>query len=57
MEISSEKSKLHDHAACNTRSINIEVKVSGQRFEIIMHFKYMLSMITDKGCKPEILAC
>ena len=39
----------------NTSGINTEVKVK-QRLETITSFKYMGSVITDEGSKPEILS-
>ena len=31
------------------------MKVSGQKLETVTHFKYLGSLITDKGTKTEIL--
>ena len=53
MEISAEKTKLMTH---NTSGINTEIKVSGQRLETVTSFKYLGSVITDEGFKPEILS-
>ena len=39
----------------NTRSINKEIKVNGQNLETVTSFKYLGSVITDEGSKPEIL--
>ena len=39
----------------NTSSINTEIKVHGQKLEIVTSFKYLGSVITDEGSKPEIL--
>ena len=50
MEISAEKTKLMTN---NTSGINTEIKVNGQRLETI---KYLGSVITDEGSKPEILS-
>ena len=52
MEISGEKSKLMTN---NTSGMNTEIKVNGQKFETVTSFKYLCSVITDKGSKPEIL--
>ena len=52
MEISAEKTKLMIN---NTSGTNIEIKVNGQKLEIILSFKYLGSVITDEGSKPEIL--
>ena len=40
----------------NTSGINTEIKVNGQKFETVTSFKYLGSVITDKGSKPEILS-
>uniref|UniRef100_UPI003AF9B7B3 reverse transcriptase domain-containing protein n=1 Tax=Thiolapillus sp. TaxID=2017437 RepID=UPI003AF9B7B3 len=53
MEISAEKTKLMTN---NTSGINIEIKVDGQKLEKVTSFKYLGSVITDKGSKPEILS-
>ena len=51
--ISAEKTKLMTN---NTRSINTENKVNGQKLETVIVFKYLDSVITDKGSKPEIFS-
>ena len=51
MEISAEKTKLMTN---NTRGINTEIKVNGQKLETVTRFKYLGSVITDEGSKPEI---
>ena len=51
MEISAEKTKLMTN---NTSGINTEVKVNGQTLETVASFKYLGSVITDEGPKPEI---
>ena len=33
-----------------------EIKVNGQKLEIVTGLKYLGSVITDKGSKPEILS-
>ena len=53
MEISAEKTKLMTN---NTRCINTKIKVNGQRLETVTSFKYLRSVITDEGSKPEILS-
>ena len=53
MEISAEKTKLMTN---NTRGINTEIKVTGQKLETVTSFKYLGSIITDEGSKPEILS-
>ena len=53
MEISAEKTKLITN---NTSDINTEIKVNGQKLETVTNFKYLDSVITDKGSKPEIVS-
>ena len=52
MEISAERTKLMTN---NTSGINREIKVNGQKLETVTSFKYLGSVITDEGPKPEIL--
>ena len=52
MEINAEKIKLMTN---NTSGINTENKVNGQKLETVTSFKYLGSVITDEGSKPEIL--
>ena len=51
MEISAEKTKLMTN---NTSGINTEIKVNGQMLETVTSFKYLGSIISDEGYKPEI---
>ena len=53
MEISAEKTKSMSN---NTNGINTEIKVNGQKLETVTSFKYLSSVITDEGSKPEILS-
>ena len=53
MEISAEKTKMVTN---NTSGINIWIKVNGQKLETVTSFKYLGSVITDEGSKPEILS-
>ena len=53
MEISAEKTKLMTN---NTSGINTEIKVNGQKLETVTRFKYLGSVISDEGSKPEILS-
>ena len=39
-----------------TSGINTEIKVNGQKLETVTSFKYLSSVITDEGSKPEILS-
>ena len=52
IEISAEETKLMTN---NTCGINRE-KVNGQKLETITNFKYLGSVKTDEGSKPEILS-
>ena len=52
MEISAEKTNLMTN---NTSGINTEIKVNGQKLETVTSLKYLGSVITDEGSKPEIL--
>ena len=53
MEISAEKTKLITN---NTSGINTEITVNGQKLETVTSFKYLGSVITDEGPKPEVLS-
>ena len=52
-EISAEKTKLMTN---NTSGINTEMNVNGQKLETVTSFKYLGSVISDEGSKPEILS-
>ena len=52
MEISAEKTKLTN----NTSGINTEIKGNGQKLETVKSLKYLGSVITNEGSKPEILS-
>ena len=53
MEISAKKTKLMTN---NTSGINTEIKINGQKLETVTSFKYLGTVITDEGSKPEILS-
>ena len=53
IEIGAEKTKLMTN---NTSGINTEIKVNRQKLETVTSFKYLGSVITDEGSKPEILS-
>ena len=36
--------------------INVEIKINGQKLETVTSFKYLGSVISDEGSKPEILS-
>ena len=52
MEISAENTKL----MTNTSGINTEIKVNRQKLQTVTSFKYLSSVITDEGSKPEIFS-
>ena len=53
MEISAEKTKLMTNY---TSDISTEIKVNGEKLETVTRFKYLGSVITNEGSKPEILS-
>ena len=53
MEISAEKTKLMTNY---TSGINTEIKVNGQKLETVTSFKYLGSVITVEGSKPDLLS-
>ena len=53
MEISAEKIKLMTN---NTSGINTKIKVNGHKLETVTSFKYLGSVITDDGSKPEMIS-
>ena len=40
----------------NTSGINTEIKVNGQKLATVTSFKYLGSVTTDEGSRPEILS-
>ena len=40
----------------NNSGISTEIKINGQKLEIVISFRYLGSVITDEGYKPEILS-
>ena len=53
MEISAKRTKLMTN---NTSDIKKAFKVNKQRFETVTGFKYLRSVVSDEGFKPEILS-
>ena len=53
MEISAEKTKVMTN---NPQGFKKEIKVKGQKLEAVNNFKYLGSIVTDEGSKPEILS-
>ena len=53
MEISAEKTKLMTN---NTKGISLDVRIGGQKLETVQSFKYLGSVVTDKGSKQEIMS-
>ena len=52
LEISAEKTKL---VTINISGIDKEIKVNRQKLETVTGFKYLGSVVSDEGSKPEIL--
>ena len=52
-QISAKKIKLMTN---NASGINTEIKVNEQKLETVTSFKYLGSVKTDEGSKPEILS-
>ena len=52
MEVSAEETKLMTN---NTSGINTDIKINGQKLQTVTSVKYLGSVITDEGSKPEIL--
>ena len=40
----------------STSDINTEITVTGQKLETVTSFKYLGSVVTDEGSKPEMLS-
>ena len=53
MDISAEETKLMTN---NISGINTEIKVNCQKLETVTSLKYLGSVLTDEGSKPEILS-
>ena len=53
MGICAEKTKLTTN---NTSVINKEIKANRQKLETVPSFKYLGSVVSYEGCKPEILS-
>ena len=53
MEISAEKTKLMTN---KTSGINTEIEVNGQKLQRVTSFKYLGSVLTNEGSKPEIIS-
>ena len=53
MEINAEKTKLMTN---NNSGINTEIKGNERKIETVTSFKYLGSIITYEGSKPEILS-
>ena len=51
MEINAEKTKLRTN---DISGFNTEIKINGQKLEIVTSFKYLGSVISDEGSKPKI---
>ena len=53
MEISGEKTKLITNSA---NDIQREIKVKGHKLGTVTSFKYLRAVVSDDGCKPEVLS-
>ena len=53
MEISAEKTKLMTNSA---NGIQREITVKGQKLGTVTSFKYFGAVVSDDGCKPEVLS-
>ena len=53
---SSPKNRQASEQTNNITGIKSEIKVNGQKLETVTSFKYLGSIITDEGSKPEILS-
>ena len=53
MEFSAEKTKLMTNSI---NGVNTNIYVRGQRLETVYNFKYLGSVITDEGSKPELMS-
>ena len=52
MEINAEKTKLMTN---NSSGIFAKIKLNGQELEVVEKFKYLGSIVSDEGSRPEIL--
>ena len=52
MEISAEKTKLITNSA---NGIQREINVKGQKLGTVTNFKYLGTIVSDNGSKPEVL--
>ena len=53
MEISAEKTTLTTN---NTSGINKELTVNGQKLKTVTSVKYLGSVVSDNGSKPEVFS-
>ena len=53
MQINAEKTKLMTN---NTNGFSTDIRVNGEKLDCVKRFKYLGTIITDEGSKPEILA-
>ena len=53
MEIGPDKTKVMTN---NTNGFQREIKIKGQRLEVVENFKYLEAIISNEGLKPEILS-
>ena len=53
VEVRAQKTEMMTN---NTSGINTKIKVNGQKLQTVKNFKYLGSVITDGGSKPQILS-
>ena len=53
MEISAEKTKLMTNSA---NGIRREIKIKGQKLGTVTSFRYLGTVLSDDGSKPEVLS-
>ena len=53
MEINAEKTKLMTN---NAKGINIDIRINGEKLDKVDSFKYLDTVITDQGSKPQVLS-
>ena len=53
LEVSAGKTKLMTKKTCG---INKDIKVNGQKLQTVTSLKYMASVVSDEGSKPDILS-
>ena len=55
MEVHGDQSREDQLMTNNTSGINKEIKVNEQKLETVTSFKYLVSVVSDEGSKPDLL--